>query len=362
MLIFLFFVFILYAVFVIAINRGYLRLPAECSQHIPLVTCIVAARNEQDNIQTCLQALLAQHYPGSRMQIIVVDDHSTDQTLQIAETTGRNKGRVLVCQSQFQPWRSRKKAALAHAIQFATGELLLLTDADCIPGPYWVKRMVERFTRNIGLVAGFSPQTARASLCNRILCIDSAAAAWVSAGTIGWQHGVTCTGRNLAVRRKALEDVGGYQAFPDTLSGDDDFLLHLVQKSNAWQTAYCLEPDSVVPAHGPENLLQFIRQKQRHLSSGTRYHAGAQFGYAIYHGLNYSLWLSGFIWPSYWWMMIVIFKLLIDFSILYNFLNQVDQQIRPVSFILWELFFPAYHLISAPAAYWGKLFWKETGK
>ncbi|MDZ7724350.1 MAG: glycosyltransferase [candidate division KSB1 bacterium] len=318
---------------------------------------MVAARNEQNTIRNCLKALLAQSYPQDRIEFIVVVDQSTDKTLNYAEAISRTDPRLRVFQNTASLWKSSKKAALALAVQQATGEIILFTDADCTPGPRWVSRMVSRFSPHTGLLAGFSPQLAGRGLWSAVLCIDSAAAALVSAGTIGWNHGVTCTGRNLAVRSQALNDIGGYAALPDTLSGDDDFLLHAVQNSSPWDTAYCMNQDATVPSQGPSGIWAFLVQKQRHISSGKHYHTGAGWGYALYHVFNVILWLAPVSGSEYFGLFLLA-KLGMDFLILSWFLKQVYGKLNLLGFLGWNVFFPVYHLLSAPVAFLGRLTWK----
>src|ERR1700727_1251753 len=109
----------------------------------PKISVIIAARNEEENIEFCLQALAAQDYPASLYQVIVVDDHSTDQTWNVLTSLRFEKMNTLFLPlkefaGQPQQSGSFKKFAIETAIAQCRGDLILTTDADCRPGPGWL--------------------------------------------------------------------------------------------------------------------------------------------------------------------------------------------------------------------------------
>ena len=108
------------------------------------VSVIVAARNEEECMTDLLNDLAAQHYPSSLMEILIIDDHSIDNTIEIIRNNidGQNfHGFKLINNEDCVG----KKAAIAAGISKATGDLILLTDADCRLGPGWVSAMVSYF-------------------------------------------------------------------------------------------------------------------------------------------------------------------------------------------------------------------------
>ena len=249
---------------------------SQTSMHSPYISIIVAAKNEEQHIANCLKHLQNQNISQTIYEIIVVDDHSTDDTANIAKQFN-----VQLVKTRQDNYVSSKKNALECGIRHAKGEIILLTDADCSPPPGWAQSMTQCFEKNTALVAGFSPQIHAPHFWNRYLYIDSQSAAIVSASTIAWGRGVTCTGRNLAFRNHLFVEMGGFADTQDTLSGDDDFILQKFSKLSQWNVAYNISPDSIVPAVGPAGIQAFIQQKSRHLSSGARYPLGSQLVYAF---------------------------------------------------------------------------------
>lgn len=323
---------------------------------------LVSVKNEKDAIVDCLTALVAQDFGQEQMQIIVVDDNSSDGTLQRMHAFADESIACIHCLENPNPskYKSSKKAALEAAVEKARGDILLFTDADCRPEKGWVRSMISMFDDSVGLVAGFSPQTAPGGFWGDVLQIDAASAAFVAAGTIGLGRGVTCTGRNLAVRRRALFDIGGYASLPDSLSGDDDFLLHNISRHPRWKVKYAFDPASVVPAAGPQNVRCFLQQKKRHLSAGRDFQPLSQFLYALFHLANLAIWLAlpaAFYFRAPLLLAPLAAKIISDYFCLHYFLNIFQKKIHLKAFLFWEPLFLFYNIFAGPGLFWGNLVW-----
>ncbi|HPN46284.1 MAG TPA: glycosyltransferase [bacterium] len=329
----------------------------------PFVSIIVAARNEAAALPHCIKALTQQDYPHEKMEIILVDDRSTDNTWTIIQDYARRYPFIHTLQITGAPeWQSGKKSALQQAYTLAQGEFLFFTDADCRPPSTWISEILPLFTDDIGLVAGFSPQQAKTSPAwNGFLFMESLAAALVAAASIGLGRGVTCAGRNLAARASTLRDIAGYTRLPDTLSGDDDFLLQAVARQPRWQCRYSFSPRTHVPAAGPSNLRQYFRQKSRHLSAGKRFSWLQQTGYALYYAANYGLWLAAIaaLWINAALVIPLVLKLAADWFVLTLFSKKLHSPFKLQNFLLWQALFPALHLAAAPRAFFSKLTWHD---
>jgi cellulose synthase/poly-beta-1,6-N-acetylglucosamine synthase-like glycosyltransferase len=324
------------------------------------ISIIVAARNEKKNVLECLIALTKQHISIHQLEIIVVDDDSSDGTFDFLQSfAGNHKIRILR-KDGGSKYKSSKKHALEIAVSEAKGDILLFTDADCHPGPLWAMTMHSFFEESTGMVAGFSPQKAKAKFWSEVMKIDAAAAAFVAAGTIAFGRGVTCTGRNLAIRKQALLDVGGYKALPDSLSGDDDFMLQKISSHLKWQVKYAYDSQAVVPAAGPKNVRCFLDQKRRHISAGKHFQIFSQLIFALYHLANLGIWVCLFIAPFAGVIYIVpfILKLVFDLIAIFWFLRLFKIRVRIASFILWQPLFLFYNIFIGPLSFVQKLKWK----
>jgi len=114
-----------------------------------------------------------------------------------------------------------KKNALKAGIEASKGEILCFTDADCLPVSRWIEELVKSFKPNVGLVAGYSPYQIPndeiskegffKKLFFKFIAYEEFRAAIWAAGSIGWEIGWLCTGRNLAYRRKVYDEVNGFE-------------------------------------------------------------------------------------------------------------------------------------------------------
>ncbi|MDZ7370574.1 MAG: glycosyltransferase, partial [candidate division KSB1 bacterium] len=256
------------------------------------------------------------------------------------------------------PFQSSKRAALAVGVEYSCGEILLFTDIDCAPPPAWAQTMVSFFEEETLLTAGFSPQTAASPLWNQLLLLDAAAAAFAAGGGIKRGRGVTCTGRNLAYRRSAYTAVGGFAGLPNTLSGDDDFILQRISGLPYGKVRYAFCRQAVVPAVGPPNLRAFFHQKTRHLSAGTAFPLCAKLVYAAFHAANLIIWISAlFVFISPLYALPLVIKLVLDRRALQKFLDPFCLRAGLPAFFLWEILFVVYHLYCGILARSRKLRW-----
>lgn len=260
-----------YAAVLLWIRAGLRRIPRQFSDEQPRVSVVVAARNEAANIPALLRALLAQNYPTDRYEILIVDDQSLDDTAALVRNCLDSRVHLLQTANR-QQVRSPKKNALHLGIENASGEIILLTDADCLPPPGWVSGVVRRFTSDVGMVIGFSPceLPELRHFSDYLLALESLSLAAVAAGTSGWGFPVTCNGRNLAYRRRVYEEVGGFSRIEHFLSGDDDLFLSLVQKTS-WRIRFADDPALIVPTQRLESMRRFMHQRLRHASKGFAY-------------------------------------------------------------------------------------------
>ncbi len=270
----------LYMVILCALYAGFRRLyrqlPAAGSvfsdQELPRVSIVVAARNEEQNLPKLLPCLLRQDYPRDRLEIVIVDDRSEDDTWNILADAKRQHPHLnAVRVTERLPDYAPKKRALDAGIRTATGEILLLTDADCLPPPTWVRSTVRFYRDDVSVVAGYSPYvypSATPPLIRGMLSLDCFAFAAVSAASAGWGQPLTATGTNLSYRRETYFAAGGFEPIKQWISGDDDlFMRHLAQR-RLGAFSYSLDPDAYVPTIAPTSWRQFWHQRIRFGSKG----------------------------------------------------------------------------------------------
>jgi cellulose synthase/poly-beta-1,6-N-acetylglucosamine synthase-like glycosyltransferase len=246
----------------------------EESLPLPLVTVLVAARNEEHNLPHLLEALLCQDWPADRLQIVVVNDRSEDHTAQVlAEASARHPGRIeTVHVTALPPGIGPKKHALLRGLEVARGTWICVTDADCTFGSGWLRALARHFVPGTGMVVGPSvfqePENDSArvgghGLLSGAAALEFASYSVASAAFIAARFPVIASANNLAYRRSAFEAIGGFARHTSVVNGDDDLLLQDLHHARNWELAFAAEPDAVVRTLPPEGPRAFWEQRKR---------------------------------------------------------------------------------------------------
>ena len=277
---FFFFLFLIigliYFSILLFITSGLFKIAAPNKNNRQYVSVIVAVRNEEKNIEYLLTALLEQTHPHDRFQVILVDDGSTDKTREIIlafQQANPNFSMELVQVTDRKKVKSPKKNALTKGIALAKHEILLLTDADCVPPPGWVAGISDFFTEKTDFVIGFSPYEIPSprSIVHYFQAIDSLSLAALAAGSTGWNSPATCNGRNLAYRKSLFLQVDGFSSIDQFESGDDDLFLNVIKQNTDAKISYALAPGLIVPTKMLDSFEHFFYQRIRHASKGLHY-------------------------------------------------------------------------------------------
>ncbi|MBC7186594.1 MAG: glycosyltransferase [Calditrichaeota bacterium] len=343
---------------------GLRALRSEVHAGRPRVSVVCAARNEAHNLDELLSCLIAQTYPPEQLEVVIADDRSSDGTAALlARWCAAHPYVKAVRVEELRPGIGAKKNALARGIAAARGELLLFTDADCRPSPRWVEEMVGHFAPEVGLVAGFAPLLGKGVLA-AVVAVDTLSSALVAAGGIGLGRPMTCTGRNLAIRRQAFAEVEGYQRFMHAVSGDDDLLLHQVSQRSSWQVRYAISPATFVPSAAPRTLRQLLAQRRRHLSAGRHYPGAVKARYALFHLCNLCLFVAP-VWAALagsWLLLCSLFlcaKVAVDLGALRVAGCTFRQRFSWWAFCLWEIYFLLTNVLLGPLSWLGRIRWRE---
>jgi biofilm PGA synthesis N-glycosyltransferase PgaC len=243
-------------------SRGVGTRPDE----LPTVSLIICARNEADNLSRYLDRILNQTYRS--LEIILVLHKSSDNSFNILSSLQRRYSHlhIVVCDDE----RAGKKFALAKGIEQAKHQVLLLTDADCVPAsPDWVRGMVASMQDDTQIVLGVAPYDEAPGLLNIWVRFEAwyTALQYLSLALAG--HPYMGVGRNLAYRKSLYEGSGGFRSHEHLASGDDDLFVNATAKRGKVEIR--LHPKTYVYSTPKTTWWDYYRQKTRHFTTGSEY-------------------------------------------------------------------------------------------
>lgn len=234
------------------------------------VSLIVAARNEEQTLPRLLSALEEQTYPQELFEIIIVDDFSTDAT--VAAIQPFLNLHITVIQPDVHPDQSSKKRALEAGIRNAKGPLLLITDADCIPGNDWIRTMAAfHEQKNAVLIAAPVKFTHTNSVLQKFQVLDFLTLQGITAASVGAQFHTMCNGANLAYTKTAFESVNGFEGIDRIASGDDMLLMHKIWEKQKQGVQYLKSRDAIVTTAPMQTWRTFFNQRRRWASKTAYY-------------------------------------------------------------------------------------------
>lgn len=250
------------------------------------VSVIIPARNEEQNICNCLDDILNQNFPKELLEIIVVDDHSTDKTVeqfnlikQKINSDNQNLQKAislkLIQLENNNAGTTKalgKKSAISTAIKSSTGELIITTDADCRMNSSWIASIVSYYEI-------FKPQlisspvnfNAEKNFFQQIQGLEFAGLIGIGAAAIKVKTPNMCNGANLAYQKSAFNIIDGFEGFDNIASGDDLFLLYKISKKYPDDIHFLKSLNATVLTSPQKNIKDFFQQRKRWVSKSTEY-------------------------------------------------------------------------------------------
>ena len=332
------------------------------------VSVLIAARNEEKNIEKLLESLKKQSFPKELFEVIIVNDHSTDNTDEIINDF-INKNKELDVKL-LKAEKKGKKHAISQALHSAINELVIVTDADCVLNDLWIESIVgfyqEEKCKMILAPVLLSPAE---NLFEKMQVLEHLSLIGSTAGSASIGFPVMCNGANMAYERKAALEVEKFRKDFDIPSGDDMFLLEQFVKCYGHNNVkFLLSKSAVVKTKTCKTIKDFIRQRRRWVSKTKSYTSWKVIVTALivlFFNLSIiSLLVSAFFVPALWsiYILLTLLKFFIDFPLLKNITNFMNQG----SLLKWvlplEIIYPFYVVFTALS---GTIFTKlksENGK
>lgn len=238
------------------------------------VSIVIPARNEARNIANCLSSVLDQSYSSEYFEILVVDDFSEDGTVEIIRNYQRQFSNIqLISLSDFPEEQLQfKKAGIQKAVEKASGELIICTDADTHRGHFWLESIVEFYLKTRSrFIAGPVSFNSGQNLLSHFQELDFMSLVGIGGASIqlGFQN--ICNGANMAFHRESFFEVGAYEGIDDQPSGDDMMLMHKIARRFPGSVGFLKEHMALVQTHAEATFADFWEQRTRWASKSTRY-------------------------------------------------------------------------------------------
>lgn len=328
---------------------------------LPSVSVLVAARNEEHNIVNCISSLKKSEYPSDKLQIILINDNSDDRTgeLMMKETEGHSQFLVLNTKDYKFNELKGKVNALSYGISKSTGELFLMTDADCEVPPEWVSDTVKYYDDKTGLICGFTMIEYKSSLFAKLQSLDWIYLQSLASSSSGIDSELSCIGNNLSVSSKAYNEIGGYENLKFSVT-EDLALMRRLKAEKKYRIKYPVNENCLIKTNACADIKELYRQKRRWFRGGLDINLlGYILGFELY-AMNIIL-LSGMLFlslPIY--LLVIIVKFISELLIIMPVYRKFKYTGLIKYYPLFQLYFAVYGLLLPFTFLTGSgIVWKE---
>ena len=353
----------IYLLILLYLTIGIIRTDTEVTDKQPSVSVIIAAHNEDLNITVCLDSILNQNYPQDKLEIIIVNDRSEDNTGLIIKKYERNHSNIhTITINECQDGLSPKKNALSQGIAIANGEIIATTDADCRASQQWIKLLSSFFTPETGMVVGIAPLKPTSWWLSPLICIDAIFGSLTAYGSLGWNNAVTCTGRNFAYRKDLFHEINGYSGIDHILMGDDDLLMMKARKKTEWKIRFMPDTQATVKSLAASGWRHYGSQRKRHISASRYFPFSVKLGFGLVYFSKFLimlllifLLLQHHVYNLLFIMIILTY--LLTFLLLTFISSRTDQKSVMILYPVWEIYYLLNHMLLGSQGLFGRIGW-----
>lgn len=331
------------------------------SAHTIPVSVLIPARNEAQRIRPLLTSLDQQDYPEQLTEIIVIDDHSTDETAAVVQQFSF----VKLIQLREDSINAYKKKAIETGVAAASGTLIICTDADCIPGPRWISSIVTAWEKNKpAFIAAPVKYRSGKKLFEQFQALDFLVLQGITGAAVHSGAHAMSNGANLAYTREAFYAVNGFEGINQIASGDDMLLMQKMADRFPGSIIYLKAKDAIVETEPMPDLRSFMHQRIRWASKATYYTDKKIFAVLLLvylYNLHFAaLVIAAFFNPLfvYWLAAGILLKTIIEFPFVYTVSRFFKQQQLLGWFPLFQPLHILYTIVSGLLGQAGKYEWK----
>lgn len=327
------------------------------------VSIVIAARNEEDNIGYCLRSIFAQDLSVSMYELIIVNDHSEDDTKDIAAQFKNPNLKLLDLPDN----ETGKKAAIKMGIQAAKNELIVLIDADCTVGVNFLRTIISFYeTSKADMILLPVLINDKGNFFVKIQSLESLSLLAVNASTANLNSPLLANGAGLVYSKRTFEALNGFEGNLHFPGGDDMMMLEKMKLEKSRKISFLFAPKAMVETDAAIGFSAFFDQRVRWASKTKHYTdkrtkvlAALVFITAVslvFTGVSGLLCFETkfLIWAG----SLLIFKSIFDFLFLFLAAKPFDRLQLMVWFLPVQLFYPFYVLIVGLFSMFSSFTWK----
>jgi glycosyltransferase involved in cell wall biosynthesis len=321
------------------------------SQEYP-VSVIICARDEAHNIAHNLPGILVQKYKTTH-EVIVVNDNSTDETKYLLDEFRKMfKNLNPIPLKQEAKMIPGKKFPLSMGIKSAKYEVVLLTDADCVPASeLWIQKMQDGYYDEKQIVLGYGTFHKKPGMLNKLIRFETfhSALQYLSFALAGVPYmGV---GRNLSYKKGLFFNNKGFSAINHIPGGDDDLFINMV--ANKRNTAIMIEKDAHTLSEAAPTWSIWQKQKFRHYTTSKYYKAKHKFLLGLYsltQVLLYPFTLAAILFYN-WWLALALFalRMIVLGIVWFKSMKKLNEADLFPYFIFLDIWMSFYFFLFTPA-------------
>jgi glycosyltransferase involved in cell wall biosynthesis len=323
------------------------------SQEYP-VSVIICARDEAENIARNLPGILVQQYRTTH-EIIVVNDNSTDETKFLLDEFKKSfKNINSLALTQEAKMIPGKKFPLSMGIKSAKYEIVLLTDADCVPASEnWIQKMQDAYHDDVQIVLGYGAYHKKPGLLNKLIRFETfhSALQYFSFALSGMPYmGV---GRNLSYKKELFYNNKGFSAINHIPGGDDDLFINKVATKD--NTAIVTDPEAHTLSEPKLSFGEWQKQKYRHYTTSKYYKPKHKFLLGLYSFsqiLVYPLFVAALLFYTWWLALaVLVLRMIVQGAVWRNTMKKLNEADLWPYFIFLDIWMLFYYLLFTPALF-----------
>jgi cellulose synthase/poly-beta-1,6-N-acetylglucosamine synthase-like glycosyltransferase len=332
------------------------------------LSVVIPARNEEKNIVNCLESICSQRYPSELLQIIAIDDCSTDKTWDLLERFHSDQkitNSIRLPEVENGEFSAHKKKAIETGIAMSHNNVIVTTDADCKHPQTWLKTIASFYEeKNPAFIAAPVSLENDSSILQVFQALDFLVLQGITGASVHKKVHSMCNGANLAYEKKVFNDVGGFSGIDSIASGDDMLLMNKIWNRSGDRVYYLKSKQAVVSSLPMQTWKDFFNQRIR-WSSKARFYDDKRIFWALLlvylFNLSFlALFVGGFWFHILWIWTAVLWsaKTIIEFPFVYSVARFFDKTSLLKYFFLFQPLHIAYTITAGLLGQFGKYEWK----